>query len=92
MHEAGSALMGVGTGSGESRAIEAAKNAITSPLIEETIDGAKGMLLNITGGEDLGLFEVNEAASAGHADRRPTPTSSSAPSSTPRCTRRSASP
>jgi cell division protein FtsZ len=62
MHEAGSALMGVGHGSGESRAMEAAKNAITSPLIEEKIDGAKGMLLNVTGGEDLGLFEVNEAA------------------------------
>jgi cell division protein FtsZ len=54
--------MGVGTGSGENRAIEAAKNAITSPLIEEKIDGAKGMLLNVTGGDDLGLFEVNEAA------------------------------
>jgi cell division protein FtsZ len=62
MHQAGSALMGVGHGSGENRAIEAAKNAITSPLIEEKIDGAKGMLLNVTGGEDLGLFEVNEAA------------------------------
>ncbi len=62
MHEAGSALMGVGTGTGENRAVEAAKTAITSPLIEEKIEGAKGMLLNITGGEDLGLFEVNEAA------------------------------
>jgi cell division protein FtsZ len=62
MHQAGSALMGVGLGGGENRAVEAAKNAITSPLIEEKIDGAKGMLLNVTGGEDLGLFEVNEAA------------------------------
>ena len=62
MHEAGSALMGVGTGTGENRAVEAAKAAITSPLIEEQIEGAKGMLLNVTGGEDLGLFEVNEAA------------------------------
>jgi len=62
MHQAGSALMGVGTGTGENRAVEAAKAAITSPLIEEKIDGAKGMLLNVTGGEDLGLFEVNEAA------------------------------
>jgi cell division protein FtsZ len=61
-HQAGSAVMGVGTGSGENRAMEAAKNAITSPLIEGKIDGAKGMLLNVTGGEDLGLFEVNEAA------------------------------
>ncbi len=62
MHEAGSALMGVGSGTGENRAVEAARNALTSPLIEEKIDGAKGVLLNITGGEDLGLFEVNEAA------------------------------
>ncbi|MSO40548.1 MAG: cell division protein FtsZ [Solirubrobacterales bacterium] len=62
MHEAGSALMGVGIGTGENRAVEAAKAAITSPLIDEKIEGAKGMLLNITGGEDLGLFEVNEAA------------------------------
>ena len=54
--------MGVGIGTGENRAVEAAKPAITSPLIEEQIDGAKGMLLNVTGGEDLGLFEVNEAA------------------------------
>jgi cell division protein FtsZ len=62
MRDAGSALMGVGTGSGESRAADAAKMAITSPLIEESINGATGMLLNITGPEDLGLFEVNEAA------------------------------
>jgi cell division protein FtsZ len=62
MRDAGSALMGVGTASGESRAVEAAKAAITSPLIEESINGATGMLLNITGPEDLGLFEVNEAA------------------------------
>ena len=62
MRDAGSALMGVGTASGESRAGDAAKAAITSPLIEESIKGATGMLLNITGPEDLGLFEVNEAA------------------------------
>ena len=62
MRDAGSALMGIGTGQGESRAIEAARSAITSPLIEESISGATGMLLNITGPEDLGLFEVNEAA------------------------------
>src|ERR671939_41554 len=62
MRDAGSALMGVGTASGESRAADAAKTAITSPLIEESITGATGMLLNITGPEDLGLFEVNEAA------------------------------
>ena len=62
MRDAGSALMGVGSASGEARALDATKTAITSPLIEESIKGATGMLLNITGPEDLGLFEVNEAA------------------------------
>jgi cell division protein FtsZ len=62
MHEAGSALMGIGTAAGENRAAEAAKAAIASPLLEESVEGATGILLNITGGHDLGLFEVNEAA------------------------------
>ena len=62
MHDAGSALMGIGTASGENRAAEAAKVAISSPLLEESVEGAIGILLNITGGHDLGLFEVNEAA------------------------------
>jgi len=62
MTDAGSALMGIGTGSGEDRAAEAARNAISSPLLEENVEGATGILLNITGGRDLGLFEVNEAA------------------------------
>jgi cell division protein FtsZ len=62
MHDAGSALMGIGSASGESRAAEAAKNAISSPLLEQSVEGATGILLNITGGNDLGLFEVNEAA------------------------------
>src|SRR5438128_2416283 len=62
MHDAGSALMGIGAASGESRAAEAAKNAISSPLLEQSVEGAAGILLNITGGSDLGLFEVNEAA------------------------------
>src|SRR5438067_2198694 len=62
MHDAGSALMGIGSASGESRATEAAKTAISSPLLEESVEGAAGILLNITGGRDLGLFEVNEAA------------------------------
>ncbi len=62
MHDAGSALMGIGTANGENRAAEAAKIAISSPLLEETVDGATGILLNITGGSELGLFEVNEAA------------------------------
>ncbi|HEX5195183.1 MAG TPA: cell division protein FtsZ [Solirubrobacteraceae bacterium] len=62
MFEAGSALMGIGTASGENRAAEAAKMAISSPLLEQSVDGATGILLNITGGHELGLFEVNEAA------------------------------
>src|SRR5215212_9605751 len=62
MHDAGSALMGIGSASGENRAAEAAKNAISSPLLEQPVEGATGILLNITGGKNLGLFEVNEAA------------------------------
>ncbi|MGB0873054.1 MAG: cell division protein FtsZ, partial [Solirubrobacterales bacterium] len=62
MHDAGSALMGIGAASGESRAGEAAKNAISSPLLEESVEGATGILLNITGGREVGLFEINEAA------------------------------
>src|ERR1700736_3163167 len=62
MQDAGSALMGIGTAGGENRCGEAAKLAISSPLLEESVDGATGILLNITGGKDLGLFEVNEAA------------------------------
>ena len=62
MHDAGSALMGIGEASGEQRAAEAAKQAISSPLLEQSVEGATGILLNITGGTDLGLFEVNEAA------------------------------
>jgi cell division protein FtsZ len=62
MRDAGTALMGIGSSSGENRATEAAKVAISSPLLEESVEGATGILLNITGGHDLGLFEVNEAA------------------------------
>src|SRR5579859_505834 len=62
MTDAGTAVMGVGSGTGESRAADAARLAIASPLLEEAIDGATGILLNITGGRNLGLFEVNEAA------------------------------
>jgi cell division protein FtsZ len=62
MQDAGSALMGIGTASGENRCGDAAKAAISSPLLEESVDGATGILLNITGGKDLGLFEVNDAA------------------------------
>jgi cell division protein FtsZ len=62
MRDAGSALMGIGKARGESRALEAARMAISSPLLEASIDGARGVLLMIAGGSDLGLFEVNEAA------------------------------
>jgi len=62
MSNTGTALMGIGSAKGENRAAEAAKIAISSPLLETSIEGAKGVLLNITGGPDLGLFEVNEAA------------------------------
>src|SRR6188768_500886 len=62
MRDAGSALMGIGVARGENRSIEAARAAISSPLLETTLDGATGILLNITGGPDLGLAEVDEAA------------------------------
>ncbi|OPY57699.1 MAG: Cell division protein FtsZ [Pelotomaculum sp. PtaU1.Bin035] len=62
MKETGSALMGIGSASGDNRATEAARTAISSPLLETSIEGARGVLLNITGGASLGLFEVNEAA------------------------------
>jgi cell division protein FtsZ len=62
MSEAGSALMGIGIAGGENRATEAARAAVSSPLLESSIEGATGILLNVTGGPDIGLFEVNEAA------------------------------
>lgn len=62
MKDTGEALMGIGIGTGDNRTVEAAKQAIASPLLETSIDGARGVLLNITGGVNLGLFEVNEAA------------------------------
>lgn len=64
MADAGSALMGIGRASGDNRAIEAARAAIDSPLLELSIDGAKGILFNITGGPDLGMYEIDEAAKA----------------------------
>lgn len=64
MQDAGSALMGIGRGNGDNRALEAAKAAIDSPLLELSIDGAKGILFNITGGPDLAMFEIDEAAKA----------------------------
>ncbi|TMM22667.1 MAG: cell division protein FtsZ [Actinobacteria bacterium] len=62
MSEAGSALMGIGIASGEGRATAAARQAVSSPLLESSIEGATGILLNVTGGPNIGLFEVNEAA------------------------------
>lgn len=62
MTNAGSALMGIGQATGEDRAVKAAKQAISSPLLEASIEGAKGILMSLTGGSNLGLFEVNEAA------------------------------
>jgi cell division protein FtsZ len=63
MQDAGASLMGIGVASGENRAAEAAQSAISSPLLETTVAGATGVLLNITGGSDMGLFEIDEAAS-----------------------------
>jgi len=62
MQDSGSALMGIGIASGENRAAEAARTAINSPLLELSIDGAKGVLFNISGSGDLGMLEINEAA------------------------------
>ncbi|HHY17878.1 MAG TPA: cell division protein FtsZ [Firmicutes bacterium] len=62
MMDTGSALMGIGMAHGDNKAKEAAMQAIASPLLEASIDGAKGVLMNVTGGPDLGIFEVNEAA------------------------------
>ncbi len=62
MHDSGTALMGIGHGTGESRAIEAARAAIDSPLLEVSIDGARGILMNVTGGPDMGMYEIDEAA------------------------------
>ncbi len=72
MAGAGTALMGIGSARGEGRAVQAAQKAINSPLLEASMDGAHGVLLSIAGGSDLGLFEINEAASlvqeAAHED------------------------
>jgi cell division protein FtsZ len=62
LQDSGSALMGIGTGAGENRASEAAKAAINSPLLEFSIDGAKGILFNVSGGPDMTMLEINEAA------------------------------
>jgi cell division protein FtsZ len=72
MANAGSALMGIGSARGDDRSVSAAEMAVSSPLLEASIDGAHGVLLSIAGGSDLGLFEINEAAAlvsqAAHPD------------------------
>jgi cell division protein FtsZ len=76
----GMALMGTGIAEGEHRAVDAAQRAISSPLLEDTsIHGARGVLINITGGEDMSLHEVSEAATSSRRPPTPTRTSSSAP-------------
>jgi cell division protein FtsZ len=64
MSEAGQALLGIGMGSGEHRAMDAVAHAIESPLLETSLEGARSILLSVTGGRDLSLWEVNEAAKA----------------------------
>ena len=71
MSNAGTAIMGIGTASGDDRATVAARAAITSPLLEASIEGARGILLNIKGGSDLGLFEVQSAAGIVHEHAHP---------------------
>ncbi len=71
MTNAGSALMGIGYGAGDGRALNAARSAISSPLLEASIEGARGILLSISGGNDLGLFEINEAAEVIHGVAHP---------------------
>ena len=71
MSDAGPALLGIGMGPGEKRAIDAAEQAVSSPLLETTLEGAKSILLSITGGGDLSLWEVNEAAQAVAAAAHP---------------------
>jgi cell division protein FtsZ len=72
MSGAGTALMGIGSARGDGRALKAAEIAINSPLLEQSMEGAQGVLMSIAGGSDLGLFEINEAASlvqdAAHQD------------------------
>jgi cell division protein FtsZ len=71
MSEAGAALLGIGMGVGDKRALEAAEQAVSSPLLETSMDGARSILLSITGGRDLSLWEVNEAAKAVAAAAHP---------------------
>ena len=93
MKDAGMAHMGVGRAAGKGKAEEAAKMAISSPLLETSINGAKGVLINVTGSMDIGLEEVEQRRQPGAGRPSiPTRSSSSAPPSTRRWTTRSASP
>ena len=92
MSKAGSALMGIGRASGENRAVKAAQQAIESPLLEVSIDGARGILFNVIGGNDLSMHEINAAAETITTAADPTPTSSSAPPSIPSWTAKSSLP
>jgi cell division protein FtsZ len=91
MADAGPALLGIGMGHGDRRAVEAAERAVASPLLETSMEGARKILLSITAGEDLSLFEVNEAAKAVAQAAHPTRTSSSGRWSTTASTTRSGS-
>ncbi len=71
LESAGTAIMGIGSSSGEGRAVSAARAAITSPLLESSIDGARGILVNVAGGPDIGLLEVHEAMEIIHAEAHP---------------------
>ena len=71
MSSAGQALLGIGMGTGENRAVDAARRAVESPLLETSVEGAHSILLSITGGGDLSLWEVNEAAKAVAAAAHP---------------------
>jgi cell division protein FtsZ len=71
LDSSGSAIMGIGTSNGDGRAVNAARSAITSPLLENSIEGARGILVNIAGGPELGLFEVNEAMEIIHGAAHP---------------------
>ncbi len=92
MSEAGSALMGIGSARGDDRAVAAAEMAISSPLLEASIDGARGVLLSISGGSDLASSRSTKRPSWSARPRTPRPTSSSARSSTTRSATRSGSP
>ena len=92
MLEAGDAILGIGMGVGEHRAMLAAEKAVSSPLLDTSVEGAHSLLLSITGGPDLSLVEARRPRRSSSRPHTRTPTSSSAPASTRTCMRRSGSP